>query len=112
MLHAVDPILPVESSFDNIVSEDELIEFLLKVVVLKSKDVCMVLQSMELLLVAMAGLQLLLVARPDSLKLTTQTHQLIVELNEFALRRAEVIIELNTPLALSLFLLLKLPLAV
>ena len=112
MLHTVDPILPVESSFDNIVSEDELIEFLLKVVVLKSKDVCMVLQSMELLLVAMARLQLLLVARPDSLKLTTQTHQLIVELNELALRRAEVIIELNTPLALSLFLLLKLPLAV
>ena len=106
MLHTVDPILPVESSFDNIVSEDELIEFLLKVVVLKSKDVCMVLQSMELLLVAMAGLQLLLVARPDSLKLAAQTHQLIVELNELALRRAEVIIELNTPLTLSLFLLL------
>ena len=106
MLHTVDPILPVESSFDNIVSEDELIEFLLKVVVLKSKDVCMVLQSMELLLVAMAGLQLLLVARPDSLELTAESHQLIVELNEFALRRAEVIIELNTPLTLSLFLFL------
>ena len=66
----------------------------------------MVLQSMELLLVAMAGLQLLLVARPDSLELTAESHQLIVELNEFALRRAEVIIELNTPLTLSLFLFL------
>ena len=88
-----DPALPVEANLDHIISHHKLIKFLLQVVVLESKDVSVVLEGMQLLLVAVSRLKKAFVASSDGLDLTPDDLELIVELHIVVVDHAHIVVK-------------------
>lgn len=95
MLHLVDSRFPIETVPDNVISHHELIQLLLQVVVLQGEQVCMVLQRVQLLLIAMTGLEKGFIALSDGFKLVGQRLQLVVTLHKITLGLLNIAIKLT-----------------
>ena len=65
LLHAGNSSLSIESRPDYVISHDKLVQFLLKIIVLKSQEIGMVLESIEFLLVAVTSFKKRFVALAD-----------------------------------------------
>ena len=92
MVHST---LTVEATSDNLVCHNKLIKFLLQIVVLESEKIGMILQSMQLLLVAMASFKERFITLSDGFELTGESLKLVVVLNVGAFGTSDVCIELS-----------------
>lgn len=110
LLNSDDTPFPIESIPDDVVGHDKFVQFLLQVVVLKSQQVCVVLESMQLLLVAMAGLQEGFVALANGFELTRQRLKLVIVIHKGLLTAAHIAIELPGASTFRLLLADELPL--
>lgn len=107
----VDTGLAIKAASDDFVGHDELVELLLQVIVLEGKQVCVVLQGVQFLLVAVTGLEETLIALSDGFQLTTQRLELVVALDVSALCTRNVVIKLARTATFGLLLAHKLPLS-
>lgn len=110
LLDRLDSTFPIKTVLNHIVSQDEFIEFLLQVVVLKGQDVCMVLKSVQFLLVAMACFEQPFVAGTYGFKFTADASKLCIELHVFVLRHSHVVVELMRLYILAILLSIQLAL--
>ena len=94
VLHLIDTSLAVQAVPDNVIGHDELVQLLLQVIVLQRQQVCMVLQRVQLLLVAVAGLEQRFVTLSDGFKLVGERLELVVTLHVGAFRPLNVQVEL------------------
>ena len=67
--HVSNSSLSVKTIPDDVVSHDKLIKLLLQIIVLKREKVGVILQSVQLLLVAVTSLKKRFIALPDSFQL-------------------------------------------
>ena len=104
MLHLVDARLPIEPVANDVVGHHELVQLLLQVIILQRQQVCMILQRVQLLLIAVTGLEKGFIALSDGFKFVRQRLQLVITLHEVALRLLNVAIELAGAPALRFFL--------
>ena len=94
VLHLIDASLAVQAVPDNVIGHDELVQLLLQVIVLQRQQVCMVLQRVQLLLVAVAGLEQRFVTLSDGFKLVGERLELVVTLHVGAFCPLNVQVEL------------------
>ena len=71
--HGHDTIFTIQSIFDKIICQYELVELLLQIVVLEGQNVGMVLQGVQFLFETVASFEQLFVASPDGVKLAPET---------------------------------------
>ena len=80
-LHVINASLAIKAVSDNFIGSDKLIKLFLEVIVLKSEQISVILQSMELLFVARTRFEECLVALSDGFKLSAECLKFIVVAN-------------------------------
>ena len=88
----MDASFSIESAPDDFICHNELIKLFLKVIVLQCEQISVVLQGMELLFVAVSGLEERFVTLSDRFQLARQGLQLVVILYIGAFGAVEICI--------------------
>ncbi len=95
IFHTIDASFAIETRPDNVICHYKFIELLLKIIVLESQKIGMVLEGVELLLVAVTGLEEGFVAFPYSVKFARKGLKLIVAVQIGTLTSTDVTVEFS-----------------